>query len=378
MLKRTPLFEVYKDYEGAKLIDFGGWELPVNFASGIIAEHMAVRENVGVYDLTSMANFLMQGPDAMAELQHICANNVDVPIGKVVYTQLLNERGGIEADLTVTRLDVDTYFIITPGATAVRDFDWIQRHIRSGAAAVLTDVTSSYSMLGIMGPKSRDLLSQLTDADLSNEAFPFATARPISVGHAEAFAVRMSFVGELGWELYIPTHLTQGIFDALMEAGKEFDAKLCGLHAIDSLRLEKGYRHWSSDITPDTTPFEAGLGFAVKMNKDNFIGKSALIKQKKAGLKKKLVIFTIDDAEPLIYHDEPIYRNGVLSGENTHGSFSHVKGSSIGMVYLKNDKGITDEWIMDGSYEIEVEDKRYPITIHLKAPYDPEGKSIKM
>jgi len=163
-----------------------------------------------------------------------------------------------------------------------------------------------------------------------------------------------------------------------MEAGKEFDAKLCGLHAIDSLRLEKGYRHWSSDITPDTTPFEAGLGFAVKMNNDDFIGKNALIKQKKAGLKKKLVIFTIDDAEPLIYHDEPIYRNGVLSGENTHGSFSHVKGSSIGMVYLKNDEGITDEWIMDGSYEIEVENKKYPITIHLKAPYDPEGKSIKM
>ncbi len=341
-------------------------------------EHMNIRENVGIYDLTSMGNYLVQGKDAKSVLQKICANNVSVPVGKVVYTQLLNERGGIEADVTVTKMEENKFFVITAAATTVRDFDWIARHIPEDADAVITDVTASYTMLGVMGPRSRDLLLKITDADLSNEAFPFATARPISVGHAEAFAVRMSFVGELGWELYIPTHLTQGIFDALMEAGKEFDAKLCGLHAIDSLRLEKGYRHWSSDITPDTTPFEAGLGFAVKMNKDNFIGKSALIKQKKAGLKKKLVIFTIDDAEPLIYHDEPIYRNGVLSGENTHGSFSHVKGCSIGMVYLKNDKGITDEWIMDGSYEIEVEDKRYPITIHLKAPYDPEGKSIKM
>jgi len=341
-------------------------------------EHMNIRENVGIYDLTSMGNYLVQGKDAESVLQKICANNVAVPIGKVVYTQLLNERGGIEADVTVTKREEGKFFVITAAATTVRDFDWIARHIPEDADAVITDVTAAYTMLGVMGPKARDLLLKVTNADLSNEAFPFATAREINVGYAEAFAVRMSFVGELGWELYIPTHLSQGVFDALMEAGKEFDVKLCGLHAIDSLRLEKGYRHWSSDITPDTTPFEAGLGFAVKMSKDDFIGKDALLKQKEEGLKKKLVMFTIDDAEPLIYHDEPIYRDGFLAGENTHGSFSHVKGGSIGMVYLKNDEGITDEWIMDGSYEIEVEDKRYPVTIHLKAPYDPEGKSIKM
>jgi len=275
-------------------------------------------------------------------------------------------------------MEENKFFIVTAGATTTRDFDWIKRHIPEGAHAIVTDVTWSYSMLGVMGPKSRDLLRKITDADLSNQAFPFATAKEIHVGYAMAFAVRMSFAGELGWELYIPTPFAQGIFDELMKAGEEFNVKPCGLHAVDSLRLEKGYRHWSSDITPDTTPFEAGLGFCVKLDKEDFIGKAALVKQKEEGIKKKLVIFTIDDPDPLIYHDEPVYRDGTIIGENTHGSFSHVLNHSIGMVYLPNENGITDQWIMDGNYEIEVEDKKYPITLHLKAPYDPEGKSIKV
>ena len=341
------------------------------------AEHMNIRNNVGIYDLTSMGKFLMQGRDAQDVLQKICANDVAQPAGKVVYTQMLNERGGIEGDITVTKMAENKFFIVTAGATTTRDFDWITRHTPDEAHAVLTDVTWSYTMLGVMGPKSRDLLSKITDADLSNEAFPFATAKEIHVGYAQAFAVRMSFVGELGWELYIPTPFAQGIFDELIAAGEEFDLKMCGLHAVDSLRLEKGYRHWSSDITPDTTPYEAGLGFAVKLGKDDFIGREALIRQKEEGLKKKLVMFTIDDPEPLIYHDEPIFRNGRLAGENTHGAFVHKIGRSMGMVYLSSDAGITDDWIMDGNYEIEVEDKRYPITIHLKAPYDPEGQSLK-
>lgn len=340
-------------------------------------EHMAVRNNVGVYDLTSMGKFVMEGPDAVLELQRICANNVDVPIGKVVYTQLLNERGGIEADLTVTRLDSDKFFIVTAGATAVRDFDWIQRHIRNGAAAVLTDVTSSYSMLGIMGPKSRDFLSQLTDADLSNEAFPFATAKEIDVAYARPLAIRMSYVGELGWELYIPTEFSLNVFDSLMEEGEKVGLKLVGLHAVDSLRLEKAYKHWGSDICPDDTPLEAGLGFCVDLNKDSFIGKNALIKQRAEGIKRKLVTFTLEDPEPLIYHDEPIYRNGELISENTHGSYSHLMNCAIGMCYLKNDEGITDEWILSGKYEIEVEGERFPIKIHLRPPYDPKGERLR-
>jgi 4-methylaminobutanoate oxidase (formaldehyde-forming) len=342
------------------------------------AEHMAIRNNVGVYDLSSMAKFLVQGKHAMTELQNLCANNVDVPEGKVVYTQLLNSRGGIEADLTVTRLAEDQYFIVTPGATGNRDFDWIQRHLRNEAHACLTDVTSAYTMLAIMGPKARDVLATLTDADLSNNAFPFATAQQLDVAYARPLAVRMSFVGELGWELYIPTEFSNNLFDALMAEGQKFDLKLVGLHALDSLRLEKGYRHWGADITPDDTPFEAGLGFCVKLDKETFMGQDALLKQKKAGLTRKLVIFTLKDPAPLLYHDEPILRNGEIVSEITHGAYAHLLGCAIGMGYLENPKGIDDEWILSGQYQIDVAGKLIPAKVHIKAPYDPESKKVRM
>ena len=334
------------------------------------AEHMNVRDNVGIYDLTSMGKFLFQGRDAEAVLQRLCANDISGPIGKVTYTQMLNERGGIEADLTVTVMEPNKFFIVTAGATTVRDFDWITRNTPEDAHAILTDVTWSYVMLGVMGPNSRDLLTKISDADLSDEAFPFATAQQIYIGKSQAFAVRMSFAGELGWELYIPTPFAQSIFDELLDAGKDLDMKFCGLHAVDSLRLEKGFRHWGSDIGPDDTPYEAGLGFAVRLNKEDFIGKEALLAQKEKGITRKLVMFTIDDEMPLIYHDEPIYKNGEIVGENTHGAFAYKLGRSMGMFYISSpdENPITDEWILDGQYEIEVEDKRYPITLHLKAP----------
>jgi len=342
------------------------------------AEHMAVRENVGVYDLSSMAKFLVQGRDALKTLQHVCCNQLDVPVGKVVYTQMLNERGGIEADITVTRLALDKFFVVSPGACGVRDFDYINRHIAPGDFATLTDVTSAYTLLAVVGPKSRDVLQTLTDADLSNAGFPYASAQEIDVAYARPLTLRMSFVGELGWELYIPTEFSNNVFDALMAAGADFDLKPVGLHAIDSLRLEKGYKHWSADITPDDTPFEAGLGFCVKMNKGDFIGKAALARQKKTGLKRKLVMFSIDDPQPLVYHDEPIYRDGALAAENTHGAYSHVRGRSIGMCYLKNGDGISDEWINAGSYEINVAGKRYPIKIHIEPVYDPKSERVRM
>ncbi len=342
------------------------------------AEHMAIREGVGVYDLTSMAKFLIQGRDAENVLQHICANNIAVPPGKVVYTQLLNKRGGIEADLTVTRWDEKSFFIVTAGATGTRDFDWISRHIPDKAHVALTDVTYSYAMLAVMGPKSRDLISTLTDADLSNKAFPFATARQIDIGYARPWAVRISYVGELGWEFYIPTPFATGVFDLLMAEGEKFGLRLVGLHALDSLRLEKGYRHWGSDITPDDTPFEAGLGFVVKLDKGNFMGREALLKQKESGPKRRLVIFTMEDADSLIYHDEPIYRNGELVSENTHGAYGHFLGCAIGMGYLENPKCIDDEWILAGEYTINVEGKLIPAKAHLKAPYDPMGERIRI
>jgi glycine cleavage system T protein len=342
------------------------------------AEHMAVRKGVGVYDLTSFAKFRCQGRDAKDILQHICANDVDVPVGRVVYTQLLNQRGGIEADLTVTRLAEDTFFIVTAGVTEIRDYDWLSRHIPGDSNVVLTNMTSAYAMLGIMGPEARDLLSTLTDADLSNDAFPYSSAQDIDFAYARPLALRMSYVGELGWELYIPTEFAPRVFEALMAAGEEFSLRLIGLHAVDSLRLEKGYRHWGSDITPDDTPFEAGLGFAVKLDKGDFIGRDALIKQLETGITRKLVMFTLDEPEPLLYHDEPIYRNGELVSSVTHGAYAHLLGCAMGMGYLENPQGINDEWILSANYEIDVEGLLVPAKAHLKAPYDPGRKRVRM
>jgi 4-methylaminobutanoate oxidase (formaldehyde-forming) len=325
-----------------------------------------------------MAKFRCQGADAKAVLQHICANDIDVPLGNVVYTQLLNQRGGIEADLTVTRLAEDDFFIVTTGAMEIRDFDWISRHIPQDSQVFFNKVTSAYTMLGLMGPKARDLLSTLTDADLSNEAFPFATAQYIDFAYARILALRMSYVGELGWELYIPTEFAIGAFDALMREGEQVGLRLVGLHAVDSLRLEKGYRHWGSDITPDDTPFEAGLGFAVKLDKGDFIGRAALIRQRASALTRKLVMFTLQNPEPLLYHDEPIYRNGKLISSVTHGAYAHLLGCAIGMGYLEHLEGISDEWILSGQYEIDVEGTRIPAKVHLRAPYDPSGERVRM
>jgi 4-methylaminobutanoate oxidase (formaldehyde-forming) len=341
-------------------------------------EHLAMRNGVGVYDLTSFAKFRCEGPDATSVLQSICCNDIDVPIGKVVYTQLLNERGGIEADLTVTRLAENTYFIVTAGASETRDYDWLSRHIPEDSRAVLTSVTSAYATLGIMGPGSRDLLATLTDADLSNAAFPYATAQHIDFAYARPLALRMSYVGELGWELYIPAEFSTGVFDALMDEGEKVGLRLVGLHAVDSLRLEKGYRHWGTDITPDDTPYEAGLGFAVKLAKGDFIGREALIRQKETGLTRKLIMFTLDDPEPILHHDEPIYRDGELVSSITHGAYAHLLGGAMGMGYLENAEGVGNEWVLGARYEIRVDGKLISATAHLKAPYDPLAKRVRM
>jgi 4-methylaminobutanoate oxidase (formaldehyde-forming) len=233
-------------------------------------------------------------------------------------------------------------------------------------------------MFGVMGPQSRDLLSTLTDADLSNEAFPFATAQEIDFAYARPLVLRMSYVGELGWELYVPTEFAGGVFRALMKEGEKLGLKLVGLHALDSLRLEKGYRHWGSDITPDDTPFEAGLGFAVKLDKGDFIGHEALMHHHKKRLTRKLVMFTLDNPDALLYHDEPIYRNGELVSSVTHGAYAHLLGCAMGMGYLKNADGISDDWVVNGRYEIDVEGQMVPAKAHVKAPYDPTNKRVRM
>jgi glycine cleavage system T protein len=344
------------------------------------AEHQAVRTAAGLFDQSSFAKFLLQGPDAEKALNRICANNVSVPVGKLVYTQWLNERGGIEADLTVTREAADRYLIVTACATQGHDFSWLQKNIPQDARAYATDISSGMAVLSIMGPKARSILSQLTDADISHEAFPFGTSQIIDLAYARVRASRITYVGELGWELYIPTEFAAGVFDALMAAGEPMGMKLAGYHALNSLRMEKGYRHWGHDISDEDSPLQGGLGFVVAWNKpDGFIGKEALLAQKAQGLNRRLVQFALDDPTPLLYHNEPILRNGVIVGRISSGMFGHTLGQSLGMGYVTNPDGLADnDYLLNAHYEIEVATVRYTAKASLAGWYDPTNARIKI
>ena len=346
------------------------------------AEHLAVRNGVGVFDQSSFAKFLVQGPDAESVLNHISANEIAVPVGKMVYTQWLNERGGIEADLTITREAQDRYLVVTAAATQTRDFAWLQQHIPPNARAIATDVSSSMAVLSVMGPKSRELLQGLTSTDLSNAAFPFGTSQIIDLGYARVRASRITYVGELGWELYIPTECAPGVFDVLMEAGIAFDLKLCGYHALNSLRTEKGYRHWGHDISDEDSPLQGGLGFAVALQKNGgFIGRDALLKQKAEGLTRKLVQFALHDDSKLLYHNEPVMRDGVIVGRISSGMFGHALGQSLGMGYVEfgSAPGAGDaDNLLKGAYEVEVAGERVAATPSLIPFYDPKSLRIKV
>ncbi len=349
-----------------------------NWFAWSAAEHQAVRENVGLFDQSSFAKIMVQGRDAMAVLNRICSNNIDVAPGRIVYTQWLNERGGIEADLTVTRLTNDAFLVVTGPTTQTRDLNWLRRNTPADAAVVITDVTSSMAVISVMGPRSRELLQTLTADDLSNEAFPFATSREIELGYAMVRASRITYVGELGWELYIPTEFAPDVFDRITEAGKSFDLKLCGYHALNSLRIEKGYRHFGHDVMEEDTPLEAGLAFASDFNKPGgFIGKEALQEQKSRGVTRRMVLFRFLDPEGTSYHEEPIYRNGQIVGRTTSGMYGHHIGGNVAMGYVRNDAGISPEWIKEGEYEIEVASKRYKVEASLRAFYDPDMQRIK-
>lgn len=364
--------------EGVEPVHEYSWGRP-NWFDHQAEEHKAVRHGVGMYDLTSMGKFIVQGQDAEKVLQYLCTNNVSVSVGQSVYTPMVNDKGGFELDVTVTRIAEDQYFIVTAAGTTVRDCDYIKRRIPADAICTITDVTHGYAMLAIMGPKSRDLLSALTDSDLSNEAFPYGTAQEIDVAYARPLALRMSYVGELGWELYIPSHFAGPVFDAVMQEGKKHGLKLVGMQAVNSLRLETGYRHWESDITPDDNPYEAGLSFGVKLNKGEFIGRDALAQAKEAPLTRKIAMFTLDDnPEVMLYGNEPIYRNGEFIDTLTSGAYGFEVGCPVGMGYLVNKDGITTDWIKEGTYELMVEGKLYPANLHARSPYDPKNERTKM
>ncbi len=343
------------------------------------AEHNAVRNAVGLFDQSSFAKFVVQGPDAEKVLNHICANNVAVPVGKVVYTQWLNERGGIEADLTVTREAPERYLVVTAAATQTRDFAWLQRQIPADARAMATDLGASMAVLGLMGPRSRELLQRLSDADFSNEAFPFGTSQTIDLAYARVRASRITYVGELGWELYVPVECASGVFDALMREGEPLGLRLAGYHALNSLRMEKGYRHWGHDISDEDTPLQAGLGFAVSWKKPNgFLGREALLKQKEEGVTRKLLQFALHNANALLYHNEPIWRDGAIVGRISSGMFGHALGQSLGMGYVELGAFAgSDAALLAASYEIEVAGVKVPATASLAGFYDPQSLRVK-
>lgn len=395
-VRKSPLHNSIKA-AGACFGELAGWERPNWYApEGIeakyeysygrqnwfeysAAEHKAVREKVGLFDQTSFAKFELQGRDATQVLNQICANDIDVDINRVVYTQWLNARGGIEADLTVTRLAKDHYLIVTSGTSQIRDLSWLKRNIPEDAHAIATDMTSAFAVLGIMGPNSRALLASLTPDDMSNEAFPFATSAVIDLGYARVRASRITYVGELGWELYIPMEFAQDVYDVIVKEGKNHGLKHAGYHALNSLRMEKAYRHWGHDITDEDSPLESGLGFAVKMNKPGgFIGRDALLAQKETGLNRRLVLLKLDDSDPLLYHNEPVYRNGTMVGYITSAMYGHTVKASLGFAYVDCPDGdTTSAYILSADYEIEIAGERFSASPSLQPLYDPKMLKVK-
>jgi 4-methylaminobutanoate oxidase (formaldehyde-forming) len=395
-VRRTPFYERLKA-RNACFGEVAGWERANWFApEGVEPKYnysfkrqnwfdycgeecRATRNAVGLFDQSTFAKFAVRGADAEKVLQTICANDVGGAPGRAVYTQWLNERGGIEADLTITRLAEDSYMVVTAAATAVRDLHWLKRHIPGDARVSVVDVTAAHAVLGVMGPNSRALLSSLTSADLANASFPFGASREIEIGYARVRASRISYMGELGWELYIPTEHAVAVFDRIVEAGTAHGLKLCGMHAMDSLRIEKAYRHWGHDIGEEDTPIEAGLGFAVAFDKKTpFIGRDALLKQEnQPRLAKRLVQFALEDPRPLLYHNEPIFRDGKLVGHTTSANYGHTLGRAIAMGYVNCADGVDQSYIDSGRFEIEVACERTPARASLRPMYDPRSERMR-
>ena len=349
-----------------------------NWFERTAAEHRGVRTQVGLFDQSSFAKFRLEGRDAARVLNRVCTNNVDVRPGRIVYTQWLNERGGIEADLTVTRLGEDSFLVVTAAATEVRDFHWLKGHIPEDAHCVLTNVTSGLSVISLMGPNARALLQSLTPTDLSNEAFRFATSREIELSYGFVRASRITYVGELGWELYIPTEFAAGVYDAITAAGDAFGLVHAGYHALDSLRIEKAYRHWGHDITDEDSPLESGLDFTLKFDKPGgFIGREAVLRQREQGLAKRLVQFKLRDPEPLLHHNEPIWRGDQIEGYIRSGNYGHTLGGAIGLGYVTGALALDPSEIEGATFEIEVAGVRVPALASLKPLYDPNNRRIR-
>ena len=403
-LRKSPLHQFFTD-RGACFGEVAGWERPNWFVSskdlekGVAAkyeyswgkqnwfgyhrdEHMAMREGVGMYEMLSFSKIRVKGSDAMDYLQYICANDVDVPMGKIVYSQWLNHKGGIEADVTITRLGKNDYLVVGGSMCATRDMNWLEKNLPEGAHCAFFDATNSENCLAIMGPKSRELLQSLTDYDLSHENMPFGTSCDIELGMANVRAHRLTYVGELGWELYFPIEFSEYIANLLDKGGNEFDLKMVGMHAVDSCRTEKAYRHFGHDITDEDHVVDAGLGFAVRLNKPNgkfgvFIGRDAVLKRKEEGSSIRLMQFLVDDPEVMLYHNEVILLDGEVVGFLTSGSYGHALGGSVGLGYVRCHVGATDEEVLANTYTLEVAGVEQSVKTSLKPMLDPKNEKIR-
>lgn len=352
-----------------------------NWHDAVAAEHKNTREGVSVFDQSSFAKLLVQGRDACAQLNRICAANIDVPVGHTVYTGVLNARGGYESDLTVLRLKEQEFMLITGSGQAVHDADWIRKNFDENAHVFLTDVTAAWSVLAVMGPKARAVLRKLTKADLSNAAFPFSTVQEIDLGYATVLANRMTYVGELGLELVVPVEFTVGVYEDLMRAGAEFGIRDAGYYALEGLRLEKGFRAWSRELTPDITPLQAGLSFAVDFDKPcGFIGKEALLaaKDDPDHMKTRIVQLVLDDAGPQLWGGEAVLCNGVEVGEVRSAAYGHTLGAAVALCLLHAPQRVTADYIRSGTFEIDLAGTRMSATAYLRTPYDTKGERPKM
>ncbi len=394
--RRSPLFDRL-DAKGAIWGSKMGWERPNVFAPAgaprvleygwnrtnwfpwHVAEQKAAREAVALFDMTSFAKMLVQGCDAASELQRLCANNIDVPVGQTVYTGLLNKRGGYESDVTIARLAADQFLFVTGTAQATRDMELLKRALKSDANVALTDVTAAYAVLALMGPKSRELLSRASATPLSNEAFPFGAIRPIEIGHATALASRRTYVGELGWELFVPVEFAAMAYDTLHAAGRGLGLRDAGYYALEGLRIEKGYRAWGRELTPDVTPYEAGLGFAVKLDKSDFIGRTALVEAKKAPPKRRVISLVAKNPNtPLAWGGELVLRDGKPVGDVTSAGFGAALDRVVMLALINTDgAALTEADLAASTCEVDIAGTRIPVRATLKAPYDPDGARIR-
>ena len=391
-VRRSP-FHAQLLEQGAVMGEAGGWERANWFAKdgqtpeyeyswkrqnwfdNAAAEHKAVRENVGMYDMSSFGKLRVEGPEAEAFLNHVCGANMSVPVGKIVYTQFLNSRGGIEADVTVTRLSETAYLVVTPAMTRLADETRLRRHV-GDRRVVITDVTAGEGVLAVMGPKSRELLNKVSPADFSNAVNPFGTAQEIEIGMGLARAHRVSYVGELGWEIYVSADMAGHVFEMLMEAGQDVGLKLCGMHMMDSCRIEKAFRHFGHDITCEDNVIDAGLGFAVDLSKEEFIGKAAVAARKESGPESRMVQFLLEDPEPLLFHNEPVIRDGEYVGYLSSGNYGHHLGAAVGMGYVPC-KGESAQDVLGSTYEIDVMGTKVKAKASLKPMYDPKSERVK-